>query len=303
MNRWVGVALAIAGVSVLSGCDQGAKTPTGQVVATVGNQEITMRDLRSELGNVNPPDPKAMKAAEGNALRSIIGRDVLADEARKEKLDRTPDFAIAKQRAIDGLLAQSLEQHIAAQVPPATKDDAQSFIDAQPDIFAQRKIFILDQLQMPRPTDPTLVKALEPLKTFDQIQALLTDKKIPFKRVETAFDAVGADPRLVAALIKLPPGELFVLPTAQILTVNQIKDTKIVPFTGDKAVAFAQQYITRQRTQEAVQRRVQQLFSQAQKTIKYSNDFQPAATPAAPAAKPAPATTPAPAGAAASEGQ
>jgi EpsD family peptidyl-prolyl cis-trans isomerase len=306
MGRRVGIALAIAGCSALAACNEGAKTPTGQVVATVGNQEITMRDLRAEMGNYSAPDAKTLKAAQSEALRNIVGRDILADEARKEKLDKTPDFAIAKQRAIDSLLAQTLEQHVASQVPHATNEDAQSFIDAHPDIFAQRKVFILDQLQMPRPSDPTLIKSLEPLKTFDQIQALLTDRKIPFKRVDTTLDAVGADPRLVAAVVKLPPGELFVLPSSQIITVNLVKDTKIVPFTGDKAVAYAQQYVTRQRTQEAVQRRIQQLFASEEKNVKFSKDFAPATKPGAPAqpaGQAAPAAASPPAGATASGGQ
>jgi EpsD family peptidyl-prolyl cis-trans isomerase len=273
MKRWAGLALAVAGGVALSSCDQSGKAPTGQVVATVGHREITMRDLRAELGGYKAPDPKTLKAAESTALRNIIGRDVLAEEARKEKLDKTPDFAIAKQRAIDSLLVEALQKSIASQVPAATTDDAQRFMQDHPDIFGQRKIF------MPRPSDANLIKALEPLKTFDQIQALLTSKNIPFKRVETSLDAVGADPRLVAAIVKLPPGELFVLPSGQIITVNLVKDTKVVPFTGDKAVAFAQQFLTRQNTQQAVQRRVQQLFAEQEKMIKYSKDFAPTQTP------------------------
>jgi EpsD family peptidyl-prolyl cis-trans isomerase len=298
MKRCVGIALAVAVCGALSACNQGAKAPTGQVVATVGHDEITMRDLRAEMGNFNAPDPKTLKAAEGSALQTIIGRDILAQEAKKEKLDKTPDFAIARQRSMNALLSQALEQKIASQVPAATTEDAQRFVDAHPDMFAERKVFILDQLQMPRPTDPALVKALEPLKTFDQIQALLTSRKIPSKRVETALDAVGADPRLVAAIVKLPPGELFVLPSGQILTVNSVKDTKVIPFTGANAVAYAQKYVTRQRTQEAVQRRVQQLFAAEKGDVKFSKDFAPANAPKAASPPAAPAS-----GAAASGGQ
>jgi EpsD family peptidyl-prolyl cis-trans isomerase len=294
MKRWQGVALAISSCGLLAGCDGGQKAPTGQVVATVGKQEITMRDLRAEMGAFNAPDPKALKAAEKSALNNIIGRDILADEARKEQIDRTPDFAIAKQRAIDGLLAQALDQKVASQVPPATKDDAQQFVTSHPDIFAQRKIFVLDQVQMARPSDPALAKTLGSLKTLDEIQAVLTERKIPFKRVEATLDAVGADPRLVESLLKLHPDDLFILPTGQAFTVNVIKETRIVPFTGDQATAFAQQFVTRERTQEAVQRRNRELFAARKNDVKFSKDFaemQPAeATPAAAPAAAAPAS-------------
>ena len=310
MDRRAGIALAAAVCGALAACNNGAKTPTGQVVATLGRQEITMRDVRAELGNYNAPDAKTLKAAENVALRNILGRTMVADEARKEGLEKTPDFALAKQRAIDTLLVQALQQKIVAEVPQATKDEAQRFVDAHPDMFSQRKIYILDQLQMRRPSDPSIVTALEPLKTFDQIQALLTQDKIPFQRNTAALDALTADPRLIDALQKLPPGELFVLPAGQLLTVNQIKDTRIEPVAPDKAIPVAQQIITRQRTEDAVRKRFQQLFAQNVKQVKFSKEFAPlntltpgvaAQSASPPAAKPA-GTAPAAAGAEASSG-
>ena len=299
MNRRAGIVLAAAVCGVLGACNKEAKTPTGQVVATVGRQEITIRDVRAELGNYNAPDAKTLKLAETAGLRNIVGRTIVADEARKEGLDKTPDFALAKDRAIDTLLVQALQQKITSQVPQATKDEGQRFVDAHPDMFAQRKIYILDQLQMRRPSDPAIVNALEPLKTFDQIQALLTQDKVPFQRTTAGLDALTADPRLIEAIQKLPPGELFVLPAGQLITVNQIKDTRIEPVPTDKAVPLAQQLVTRQRTQEAVQRRFQQLFVQNLKQVKFSKEFASAGSmnPTAPAqaAAPAAAKPPAPA--------
>ncbi|HEX4178116.1 MAG TPA: peptidyl-prolyl cis-trans isomerase [Rhizomicrobium sp.] len=301
MDQRAGIALAAALCGALAACNNGAKTPTGQVVATLGNQEITMRDVRAELGNYNAPDAKTLKAAENAALRNIIGRDIVANEARKEGLEKTPDFALAKQRAIDSLLVQALQQKITSQVPPATKDEAQRYVDAHPDMFAQRKIYVVDQIQMKQPADPSVVKAMEPLKTFDQIQALLTQNKIPFQRGTAMLDVLTADPRLVDAIQKLPPGELFVLPAGQLLTVNQIKDTRIEPVPADKSVPLAQQLITRQRTEDAVRKRFQGLFGQSVKQVKFSKEFAPmnkmaTGSPAAPApATSAPAQGSAPA--------
>jgi EpsD family peptidyl-prolyl cis-trans isomerase len=292
MKFRVGSALVLAGV--LAGCNNGPKAPGGQVVATVGEHEITMRDLRAEMNGFSSPDAKVTQAAEYQALRAIIGRDIVADEARKEKLDKSPDFALAKQRATDGLLAQALEQQVVAKVPAATRDDAQRYIDAHPELFAQRKVFSLDQLKMPRPTDPALVKALGPLKTFDQLQTTLTSFKIPYERGAANLDSLSVDPRIVGQLVKLPPGELFVLPQGQLVTVNQIKDAKIVPFTGEPAIQFAQKYVTRERTQQAVQGRLQGLFAAQKDKIKFSKEFAGAAPAitgpgAARAAGPAPA--------------
>jgi EpsD family peptidyl-prolyl cis-trans isomerase len=289
MKFSVGSGLALAGF--LAACNNGPKAPSGQVVATVGKHEITMRDLRAEMGGFSSPDPKATKAAEFQALRSIIGREIVADEARKEGLDKSPDFALARQRAIDGMLVQSMQAKVAAQVPAATREEAQRFVDGHPDLYAQRKVFVLDQIRMARPNDPTVIKSLAPLKTFDEIQAVLAKYKLAYERGTAQLDSLGVDPRVIEAIVKLPPGELFVLPQGQLVTVNQIKETKVVPFTGEPALQFAQKFISRQRTQQAVQSRMQQLFLSQKDNVKFSKEFA-AAAPKSPAAAPGTASKP-----------
>jgi EpsD family peptidyl-prolyl cis-trans isomerase len=268
------------------------KAPTGQVAATVGDQEITMRDLSAEMNSAQISDPKVMKQAQQAALRNIVGRTVLAKAAIDQGIDKTPDFAIAKKRLVDGLLVQSLQNKIAAQAPPVTKDEADRFVVAHPDLFSARKIFAIDYIRMPRPADPAIVKALEPLKTLEQVDAQLTAEKIPHQRATGNLDSLGADPHMIEALIKLPAGELFVLPVGNALLVNQIKDTKIVPFEGPQASDFAQKYLAKQRVQEAVNREFNAIITKAAPSVRFNKDFAPAA--------PAPKTTAAPsAGAAA----
>ena len=58
------------------------KAPTGQVVATVDGQEVTISDLRAELANApKAQDPKIAKAMEMGALQEIVARKILAKAA------------------------------------------------------------------------------------------------------------------------------------------------------------------------------------------------------------------------------
>ncbi len=264
------------------------KAPTGQVAATVGGQEITVRDLRAEMTDTQSSDPKALKQAEQATLRNIVGRTVLAKAAIDQGIDRTPDFAIAKKRLVDGLLVQSLQNKIAAQSPPVTKEEADRYVVSHPDIFSQRKIFTLDNIRMPRPSDPAVIKALEPLKTLEQVDAQLTAEKIPHQRSTGNLDAVGVDPRMIEAFVKLPPGELFVIPAGNALMVAQIKDTKIVPFEGPQATDYAQKLLTKQRVQEAINRQFNAIITKAAPTVRFNKDY------AAPAPAPAPAAVTSP---------
>ena len=300
MIRPIRIATAIAVVlsaSALSACkipfvgSEAPKAPTGQVAATVGSQEITVRELRAEMGAARITDPQVVKQAQQSTLRNIVGRTVLAKAAIDQGIDKTPDFAIAKKRLVDGLLVQSLQNKIAAQAPPITREEADRFVVANPDIFAQRKVFSIDYIRMPRPADPGIIKALEPLKTLEQVDAQLTQEKIPHQRGAGPLDAVGADPRMIAAIVKLPPGELFVIPTGNMLLVNLIKDTKVVPFSGPQASDYAMKLLTKQRIQEAVNRDFNAIMVKAAPTVKFNKEYAPPAPakPTAPASAPAPA--------------
>ena len=277
-------ACKIPGLSALTG---GGKAPSGQVVATVDGKEITRLELQAELAGVNTPDPKIRKAAEQQALQMVVARTILADAARKQQLDKTPDYALQQQRMMDTLLVQTLQTKLANAVPPPSDEEAQRFITDHPDIFAQRKIFVVDTIKMARPTDPNLIKGLEPLKTLPEVDAFLTANHIEHGRTSGNIDAVGVDPKLVDQILKLPPNEVFLYPANGALLVNQIRETHVVPFEGDQATKYALAVIKKQRTQQAVANELHVLIEAQAKTVRYNDAYKPATPPGQPAPKPA----------------
>jgi peptidyl-prolyl cis-trans isomerase C len=270
----------------IPGLSHAGKAPTGQVVATIGGREITVLELQAELAGVNTPDAKSRKAAEQVALERIIARTALADVARKQQLDKTPDFALQQKRMTDNLLAQTLEAKLAKAVPPPTTEEAQRFVTDHPDIFAQRKIFVVDTIRMVQPKDPNVVKGLEPLKTLPEVENYLTAQHIEHARTSGNVDAVGADPKAIDKLVKMPAGEVFMYTANGLLLVNEIRETHVVPFEGDPATKYALAYLTKQRTQEAVIREARAFVAEAVKTVRYNDAYRPAPATANPAPKP-----------------
>lgn len=274
------VALAV------SACNFGSSTPkapTGQVVATVGSQEITVRQLNAELSGAAPVAPAAQKEQKRAALNFMIERTVLADEARKQGIDKDPDFILLSQRTMDGLLVQQLQAKIAAAVPAITLEEATRFENANPNIFAERKIFEVDQIRMNQPSDRTVLAKLQPLKTLDEVAKLLTENNLPFQRGTSAIDAVGQNPQLINAIVALPPQEVFVFPAGNQIMINQVRSARTEPFTGDPANKYAMNVLRLERTQTAVQKQMTAVLAKAKSTIVVSKDYMP------PKAVPAPA--------------
>jgi EpsD family peptidyl-prolyl cis-trans isomerase len=279
----------------LSACDMfkgKPKDPTGQVVAVVDGDEITVTELRAELAGFNTSDPKARKAAEQQALQAIINRKIVANAAEEQKLDKTPEFALQEQRAMESLRATALQKKIVDAVPEPTREEANRFMEANPDLFAQRKIFAIDQIRMQRPSDPAVIKDLEPLQTLEEVEAMLKAKGVAYQKGADAIDAVGSNPQLIQAIVKLPANEVFVIPSGQLVLINRVRETRVQPFTGEPAVKYATNVLKAQRTREALQRQFGGLIQQAQSTIRYNKLYEPpkpaakTKAPAAPAASP-----------------
>ncbi|HEY1879857.1 MAG TPA: peptidyl-prolyl cis-trans isomerase, partial [Caulobacteraceae bacterium] len=256
-------ALVSVAVTALAGCKipflHNNASPSGQVAATVNGQEITVREVGVELGNFTSPDPKLQKLARTAALENIITRKLVAQAAVAQGLDKTPDYAVLKQRAVDNLLDQLLEKKLAEQVPAPTEEEANAYVAEHPDMFVQRKIYTVDQVRMARPANPDILKPLQPLKTMAEVEAALDQDHLTYAKGVGTIDALTVDPRLQDQISKLPAGEIFIVPSGGQLLINQIRETQTVPFTGPPATQFALNYLKRSRVQDAVQKQLSTL--------------------------------------------
>ena len=107
-SKWLGVV-------ILLGCQE--KAPTGQVVATLPNSEITAKELNYEtrLSGV---------ANEQLALEALIDRKVLVQAALDDNIDLTEEFHFSLRRAREELLVEELKKKIAGKISPyLTRND------------------------------------------------------------------------------------------------------------------------------------------------------------------------------------
>ena len=172
MIKQLGTSVALGAALFIAGCgkENGAAEmlEKGQVVATVDGKDVTIHELNAELMGVALPSGDQRKAVEQAALQQIINRRILADIARERGLDKTPTYILQERRADEALLVQMLQRDIASKIPQPTRDQAQQFINENPQLFAERKIYSIDQIQFEQPEDVRKLAAYEPIKTMDE---------------------------------------------------------------------------------------------------------------------------------------
>lgn len=286
MHRAKSLVFATACLA-LAAC--GNKQPTGQVVATIKGKEVTAAELRAELNGFAAPNEQIRKAAEQQALSAILARKILAAAAEKAGVDKTPDFAVQKKRAEENLLVQSWQAQIAKTVPPPSKEEVDKFIADNPNLYSAHKIFAVDQIRFPRISDPAIIAGFKDIKTIPDLAAYLTAHKIPSQQGQGQIDSLAIGPAATDQIMKLPPNDVFIVPSGNLLVGNHITETREVPLAPDVAAKQAANYLKSRRTQEALQRQFGQILAAGKKDVVYAKGYEPPASAkgaTAPAAAP-----------------
>ena len=278
MNKKLAAGVASAALIMVAGCHRGVgSAPTGQVVASVDGEEVTQRELSAELNGFSSPDENATRKAQQTALQGILNRKLLAKAAKDAGIAKSADYQLMRQRTDDLTLAQAYEQQIASKQARPTQDEIRQYMAQHPNTFAQRKIYIVDRIQIPGGTSSKVLDAIKPLHTMDDIEQVLLNAGIDYVRTPGAIDARSTPPAIIDQIAKMPASEPFVIPSGNSITISQIKETRTVPFSGPAAEDFAQRALMSDRATKAIQARLDELRKSAG-DVKYQAGYGPAAT-------------------------
>lgn len=263
------VAVGIA-AALISGC---AKKAEGQVAAIVNGEEITIPEVNAEVASQPVPPGMSQEQARQAALKRVIDRRLLANAAKEEGLNKTPEFLLRQRALNDALLVQSLARKIESTVKVPDTKAIDTFIAEHPAAFANRSILTIDQLQFTPSSDPTFLKRLEAEHSLDGIASVLREQNIAFARSTTDVDSGRLDNAMVKQIMALPAGEPFLLPRGTIYVAGVVTKTRPVPIEADKARPVAVDLIRNQEVAKAVQARAD--AAQKSAKIEYQKGFAP----------------------------
>lgn len=277
----------VAAPLALAACGGKADTPTGQVVANVNGEEITTTDLESELNGAAAPTPEGQKNLQRMALENIINRTILAQAAEAEGLAKGPEFAVIERKAKQAALVELLQRKLGKTIPQPGNEEIDNFISDNPSMFANRRIFVVDQIVVPQANEEML-KALQPVKSMAEAQTVLQKLNVKGNNTVGVIDALTVPPQAAQQIAALPPGEVFIIPANGALRINNIRSSQVDPITGAQAQAIAKELLSRQRGQTAMQAALGERIKAGRAEVKYNDAFAPPKPPAnAPAGAPA----------------
>jgi peptidyl-prolyl cis-trans isomerase C len=244
--------------------------PKGQVIAVVNGEELTVAELNEEarargisIGND--------AAARARVVRDLVDRKLLVQQARRDEVDRNPEYLLKSRRLSELLLAQQLVD-LRRGPPDPTNADILAFIKAHPHAFDQRVSIRTAQIMVPSKLPAKVQADLSTAGTLDQAQQLLNAAGISGARSEQVVDSANLPENTMQRLLS-GAGDLLLLPAGEGMAIVQVVSMTPQPTPPDQRVSSAREWLKQHRTNDALEDLLEDARSKAQ--VRYQRGFEP----------------------------
>ena len=266
------IALAVV-ATVLTGCGAD-KAKATQVAAKINSEEITISQVNNALASVPVTPGKTAEEAKQEVLNNLIIQNLAEQQAVKMKLDRKPEVMQAIENAKNTILARAYMDPIMLAVPKPSADDAHKFYVGHPELFSDRHIFSLKELEVE--TKPELAESIREMagkgESLDAIAASLKAKNITSSIHEGVKPAEQLPLEMLQQLSKLPAGKLMVIELSKTISVLQVVSAKVEPVKEAQATAIINEYLINNGKKEVLDKEVKALKAGAK--IEYFGEFK-----------------------------
>jgi EpsD family peptidyl-prolyl cis-trans isomerase len=292
-------ALATLAAILLAACgakkdiSSAAADPAGaEVIAKVNGDELTAGQLTLALQKQRGIRADAADAMSKQILDQLIDEQIIAQKAVSAKLDKDPKVIQQLESARRDILARRFIEEAAETAGKPPSDQVQKFYDSRPAMFAQRKIYTLQRLDIQAPDDrrAEIDAHVRSLKSANELTDWLKAQNLHYN-VKTEQDASEQlPPTVLEKIATMKDGESTVVPSQYGMSALTLVSSASAPKTLADARPAIEQYLSTQSRRE--------IIVNLQKTVRdgakidYLGKFAGSASPPPDAAGPAVASSP-----------
>ena len=179
----------------------------------------------------------------------------LAAAALAERLDRTPAVLQALEAAKTETLARAYLEEIAHSQPEPSAVEVRQYYAAHPELFAERHMYTLEQIDVPRTSDIAAAlreRALPPGASLEAIADWLRARDVPHSVTRGVRAADRVPLELLARLQAMREGELAVMETADALLIIRMVAQRPAPLDEATATPLIEQFLRQRNWEKAV---------------------------------------------------
>jgi EpsD family peptidyl-prolyl cis-trans isomerase len=267
----------------LSACGSKEETAVAtQVAAKVGSSEISIHQINQALARtpLSSSSKDVVQAARQTALERLIDQQLAVDQATELKLHRSPDVVAKLEAARREVLARAYLEQLSQSVTKPSSEEVRTYFKENPALFAERRIFNLQELRIPRVGDSLaeLRSMAEGGRNLDEVATMLKARGVGFGAGGGVRNAEQVPMELLPKLHALKDGQNLLVVQGQGATLLRLAASSPSPVSLEVATPGIEQFMMNRRTTETVSNEIKRL--RAATTIEYEGDFAQASATA-----------------------
>lgn len=287
LNKKLILSLALLFISSCSDNDKPAAT---QIVAKVNDDEISVHQLNNSMAQMPQIAPENLAKVRLELVGKLVNEQLAVQQAMLQKLDRSSEVMMQIEAARREILTKAYLKQVVASLPKPSPEDTKKFYVSHPELFAERRIYNLQQITLPNPHPPQAqIQLLIAGKTMTEIVSTLKQNNIVFTAGAATRAAEQIPLTTLTALAKSQDGQISIIESPQSITIARVEASQLAPLNEESAFQRIPQYLMNDQAKLAINDKLIQLKSAAK--IVYMNEFSDAAKSVA--SLPAPASKPA----------
>ena len=144
-SRFFAFATILTLALTACGKKEDAKVAT-QVAARVNSTEITVHQMNHALARSRGVTPENASQAKREILDGLINQELAKRQAVLKGLDRSPSVVLDMEAARNEILARAYRESLVDYLPKPAPYDVETYYRKHPELFAQRRIFSLEEV-------------------------------------------------------------------------------------------------------------------------------------------------------------
>lgn len=284
-------AVAVAASMALTACGDAKedKKSAGQTVARVNKEELTVHQVNFLLAQQRGLKPEQMEPASRQVLERLIDQELAIQKAADQKLDRDARVVAQIEAARREIISRAYFERVGDGAAKPVTEDIKKYYDENPALFAERKIYQLQELSIEAtPAQlPVLRESLKNAKNFNEFVQSLKAANLKFSGNQVVRGAEQVPMNLLATLSKMKEGESLFNAAPNGASVLLLVSVRPQPVELQAARAAIEQFLLNDRKRKLVADDLKALRSAAQITYlgKFADGPKGAASaPAGPSA-------------------
>lgn len=263
--------------AALSACDRVGGEAT-QVAVKVNDAEISLAQLRHVVQRQPAVAPERTGAQARQVLETLVDRELAAQGARNQGLDKDPSVIQEVEAAKREILARSFHDALAENAQLPSSDEIDRYYDSRPPLFAARHFYSLQETTVQG--SHAELAALQPrvqASTGPSAMAdLLREARMKFTVRQLTVSPEDVPLALLDKLSELREGQSLMLPQAGGARVLTMLSATPAPLGRAAARPSIQAFLANERKRQAVQEGLKLLRDRAE--IEYRGTFAESAS-------------------------